>query len=300
MHFLYNNNKMNLLQFSFIPQTPAEDAVYQLTQLLREKSFMSQNILVSLDIQGAFDHLRWSQVISQLIEKSVPVPYVSLIQSYFRERNVEVWIEGQKIKRKMFRGCIQGSVLGPLVWEIPLGELLPRSLSPLVREIQKSIFALQNSHRSIQLKWIKSRSSDRGNDEANTIAKDGTTLSQSDCSHLPLLKLRREIKEKYTSIFASSIANESGGTTTRQLIPDLRKFIDHRMKIAYNETWTHLLSRLGPMQGYLHRFKLREDGKCSCDQDETQNSIYLLYTHVLLRTSSRPDAICSDLLISSQ
>jgi len=69
---------------------------------------------VFVDIQGAFDHLLWKHILSSLTEYKVPAYLSSLLGSYFRSRRVTY---GDST-RVITRGCPQGSIIGPLLWNI--------------------------------------------------------------------------------------------------------------------------------------------------------------------------------------
>lgn len=77
-----------------------------------------------VDFQGAFDNLEWKSVIGRLRE--IGCEEMGLWESYFSERRVcmvgvcgEVWKDVQ-------RGCPQGSICGPFIWNLMMDGLLWR------------------------------------------------------------------------------------------------------------------------------------------------------------------------------
>ena len=76
--------------------------------------------IISLDIKGAFDHARWCHIIQAMRRRKVPEYIVRVIKSYFTGR----WVEFEESRKKITRGCPQGSVLGPLLWNILFDDIL--------------------------------------------------------------------------------------------------------------------------------------------------------------------------------
>ncbi|CAK1584821.1 unnamed protein product [Parnassius mnemosyne] len=122
---LGKENKMNHRQYGFTPQKSTEDALYDTMALikkgLKEKSIV---VLVSLDIEGAFDNAWWPAIINELHSKNVDASMLRLINSYLSEREIHLKYAGQEIKKPTNRGCIQGSTCGPMFWNTLLDPLL--------------------------------------------------------------------------------------------------------------------------------------------------------------------------------
>ena len=87
-----------------------------------------QVIGVSLDIKAAFDNAWWPALLNQLRKTNCPQNLFSLIQDYFKERSVEMSYANATVNKNMTRGCIQGSVCGPVFWNLILDELLSTPL----------------------------------------------------------------------------------------------------------------------------------------------------------------------------
>jgi len=69
---------------------------------------------ISVDIKGAFDHLLWRHILGTLDKYQVPLYLRKLYSSYFRKRIV---VYGDATCR-ITRGCPQGSIVGPMLWNI--------------------------------------------------------------------------------------------------------------------------------------------------------------------------------------
>lgn len=82
--------------------------------------------LVSLDIEGAFDNAWWPAVLRELLNMGVNAQTMRVLSSYLRYRTVVVRYLGQKVLKKTTKGCVQGSIGGPLLWNVQLDPSLGR------------------------------------------------------------------------------------------------------------------------------------------------------------------------------
>ncbi|XP_046976629.1 uncharacterized protein LOC124542783 [Vanessa cardui] len=80
--------------------------------------------LVSLDIEGAFDSAWWPAIRIRLAEEKVPVNIRRLLDSYLDERKVRLRYAGEETVRTTNKGCVQGSIGGPILWNLLLDPLL--------------------------------------------------------------------------------------------------------------------------------------------------------------------------------
>lgn len=115
----------NPRQYGFVPQRCTEDALYDLVQHIRENLEGKKiNVVVSLDIEGAFDSAWWPAVKCQILKKKCPQNIRRLINDYFKDRRVEVRYAGRQHEKATEKGCVQGSIAGPTFWNILLDPLL--------------------------------------------------------------------------------------------------------------------------------------------------------------------------------
>ncbi|CAH2208365.1 jg17305, partial [Pararge aegeria aegeria] len=112
-------------QYGFMPQKSTEDALYVLmghiNSKLKEKKIVT---MISLDIEGAFDSAWWPAIRVRLAEKGCPVNIRRVIDSYLQDRRVRVRYAGVEHSKSTTKGCVQGLIGGPILWNLILDPLL--------------------------------------------------------------------------------------------------------------------------------------------------------------------------------
>ena len=117
--------RMSDRQYGFTPQRGTEDSLYVMIQYLRQQRAEKKiTVVVSLDIEGAFDNAWWPAVRCRLAEAGCPVNLRRLVDSYLEQRKVRVRYAGSESVRVTTKGCVQGSIGGPTFWNLLLDPLL--------------------------------------------------------------------------------------------------------------------------------------------------------------------------------
>lgn len=112
-------------QYGFMPQRGTEDALYDLMGHIRKELQAKKSvILVSLDIEGAFDNAWWPALKYQLLTRRCPKNLYNLVNSYLAGRKITVHYAGASSERNTTKGCVQGSIGGPTFWNLILDPLL--------------------------------------------------------------------------------------------------------------------------------------------------------------------------------
>ena len=113
-------------QFGFRRHRGTEDAVHDALEKIaatRERHWYTAAI--SFDIKGAFDNASWSAILQSPVLAEAPGYIRRCLRSYFEDR----FVTCNGVERQLYRGCPQGSVLGPTLWNIVHDSVI-RGLSP--------------------------------------------------------------------------------------------------------------------------------------------------------------------------
>ncbi|GBP33038.1 Putative 115 kDa protein in type-1 retrotransposable element R1DM [Eumeta japonica] len=106
--------KLQATQYGFTPQRGTEDALYDLmTYIYKELNLKKIILMVSLEIEGAFDNAWWSALETQLRAQNCPVNLHGMVRGYLWDREVVVRYAGGECRKGTSKGCIQGSIVGP-------------------------------------------------------------------------------------------------------------------------------------------------------------------------------------------
>ncbi|GBP00859.1 Putative 115 kDa protein in type-1 retrotransposable element R1DM [Eumeta japonica] len=114
-------------QYGFMPQRSTEDALYDLVNHVKKEIESKKAVLlISLDIEGAFDNAWWPALKTQLIDKKCPGNLYQMACSYLTERKITVNYARETVTKSTNKGCVQGSICGPTFWNIIIDSLLQR------------------------------------------------------------------------------------------------------------------------------------------------------------------------------
>ena len=112
-------------QHGFTAGSSTESALHGLVSRLEEAIAMGNySLAIFLDIQGAFDNVSFDAISESLREAEVDWGLARWINNMLRSRSTEVEWAGVKKTFNLSKGCPQGGVLSPLLWNITIGGLL--------------------------------------------------------------------------------------------------------------------------------------------------------------------------------
>lgn len=110
-------------QFGFRAGKSTEDAL-QKFMLIQADGGEKYVLSVFLDISNAFSNLWWPAIIRALKRFGCSKQAINIMQDYLRRRFVVFRTESGSVQREVNKGCPQGSLLGPTLWNIVFNELL--------------------------------------------------------------------------------------------------------------------------------------------------------------------------------
>lgn len=118
---------LHLRQHAYLKGRSTETALYDLTSEadkgLRNREF---TLVGLMDVQGAFDNARHDKIRESAEEKGIERTVVTWISNMLRHRTIQSKLGATECKVIATRGCPQGGVLSPLLWNLTIDSLLHR------------------------------------------------------------------------------------------------------------------------------------------------------------------------------
>lgn len=117
---LNDKNILSPNQYGFRPGRSTVHAIEKVTEIANNEINKGRSrtrklcIVVTLDIRNAFSSASWRQIIETVTDNGVSPYLVNVIKSYLHDRRVE----SGNIVFSMSAGVPQGSILGPILWNI--------------------------------------------------------------------------------------------------------------------------------------------------------------------------------------
>jgi hypothetical protein len=124
-HHLYTTQYLNENQYGCTPQNNMVDAAMEVKQYIEphlERGRVA--IIVSLDVQGAFDSAWWPAIIQSLRDAKCPKNLYYLVQHYLKNREVFTAINSYNTRKNIRRDCAQVSCCGTTLWNIQYDKVL--------------------------------------------------------------------------------------------------------------------------------------------------------------------------------
>jgi hypothetical protein len=110
-------------QYGFIKGRSTTDALERFVSTVRNAN-EKYVATIYFDIRGAFDNLWWPALIKTLKARGVSSELTAMIKSYLTDREVEFTQGSETVRKLCTKGCPQGSVLGPTLWNLIMDTLL--------------------------------------------------------------------------------------------------------------------------------------------------------------------------------
>ncbi|MCP3661285.1 MAG: hypothetical protein GY696_02130 [Gammaproteobacteria bacterium] len=120
-------NPLHKCQHAYLSGKSTESALHQLVGRVEAALERKEYALTAfLDIEGAFDNATFQSMLGALAQRGVEPVVVRWIGCMLRQRVVRASIGGCTMQVAVSRGCPQGGVLSPILWNLVVDELLVR------------------------------------------------------------------------------------------------------------------------------------------------------------------------------
>lgn len=121
---LEETNSLNQIQYGFTKKKSTIQAIQKvLKHIENSREHGNYTVLIALDIEGAFDHAWWPQILYEINEMNTPINLYRVIESYFQNRQIQLHYVNGTITETAQMGCPQGSKIAPLLWKILINDI---------------------------------------------------------------------------------------------------------------------------------------------------------------------------------
>lgn len=139
---------------------------------------------------------------------------------------------------------------------------------------------------SIDFGWVKAHVGLYGNELADNLAKEAAhTSSRMVCyERIPKSAVINELREASLMEWQSEWEQTSNGMLTKLFFPSVKHRLSSRFTLSRN--FTMVVTGHGRLGAYYHRFKIKDDPTCICNEGE-QTVEHLLFECNMLNKERR-------------
>lgn len=176
------NCPLSKYQYGFMHRRSTEHALLELKSKIESKLNEKELVaLVSLDIKGAFNNAWPPGIIKKLIDMDLPEYLIKLMINYMKDRRVVTNYSGITGFKPTNKGTVQGSILGPLIWNIVIDGFLQKDFSGIhVQAYADDITAVVAKKKpddlAASIKELLVMAIEWCNENKLTLASDKTTI----------------------------------------------------------------------------------------------------------------------------
>ena len=129
--------KLNKRQYGFMRGVSTETALQKIL-LKIEKTMINSGLALGtfLDVEGAFDNVAFSAIEKALHRKCESPVVTKWIMGLIRNRSTTVELNGHKRTIRIVKGCPQGGILSPFLWNLVVDSLLSYTKDKIPCDLQ--------------------------------------------------------------------------------------------------------------------------------------------------------------------
>jgi hypothetical protein len=113
--YLEQQEKPHSKQYGYKKGKSTVDAISHIVDKIKTRNTTCV-LGLFVDFSGAFDRMSWPRLFSLLKDLHILPHVYNLLRSYFEGREVQIRTPECIARKKINRGCPQGSILGPILW----------------------------------------------------------------------------------------------------------------------------------------------------------------------------------------
>ena len=122
---LEENNIICNSQYGFRKGKSVTDAINRIMELIPPHSSKKSRAIISFDFKSAFDNAPHELILSNLTDANTPINIIKVIESFLKNRSVTLKLDCSTIHHHPSgKGCPQGCVISPTLWNIVINPLL--------------------------------------------------------------------------------------------------------------------------------------------------------------------------------
>ncbi|GBL97973.1 Retrovirus-related Pol polyprotein from type-1 retrotransposable element R1 [Araneus ventricosus] len=124
-YHLESTNSLNDRQYGFRESKSVDRAINELLSKIQTAKRDGKHVLVlSIDVEGAFDNLQHRPILKSLDASTCPININRRFHSLLQNRKVTLLTTQGRATKDQKQGCPQGSCSGPAMWNLVANEIL--------------------------------------------------------------------------------------------------------------------------------------------------------------------------------
>ena len=204
--FLESTRRIPAQHYGLITGKSTSDAIQAVTAFARKcKQLRQKCCLIALDVAGAFDNAWHPSIISQLWNWNCPSNIFNFIRSFLQDRIALFTLGNASTSKIVTKGCPQGSVAGPTLWNIIVSGLIEQlvnipDLEVVVYADDIMIMIKGDSHTQVLITLEEELRKSESWCNANKLE-----MSKDKTSVMPMFARKKDMYKNHPTIIAKEL-----------------------------------------------------------------------------------------------